>query len=109
MPANYHKYECADQHVTLLLIPTPITPSSFECPICPLQSHYQGDILVKGLSQVAHGTYSAYAHGCRCDSCREANRLHMQDRRASVKNPTNVATSYRDRAHQDLVNYIEHR
>lgn len=107
MPANYHKYECGNKHVTLVLIPIPQRPIYIKCPACILDTIYQGDILVKGLGQVAHGTYSAYAHGCRCNPCREANRLHSQDHRTGVKTSSNAVTTYRDKAHQNLVNYIE--
>jgi hypothetical protein len=32
-----------------------------------------------------HGTPSAYNHGCRCDHCREANRLRCRDLREGLK------------------------
>lgn len=107
MPGNYYKYECHNNHITLLLKPTPRTPEYFQCPVCERITQYVGDILIKGLGQVTHGTYSAYAHGCRCDSCREANRLHSQDHRAGIKTSNNTVSNYRDRAHQNLVNYME--
>lgn len=107
MPANYHKYECRNRHITLLLIPVPYKPEAFKCPVCDKLVFYAEDILVKGLGQIAHGTHSAYAHGCRCDACREANRIHSQDYRDGIKTKSNTVTTYRDKAHQDLVNYME--
>lgn len=32
----------------------------------------------------AHGTYSRYTQGCRCDECREAVRLYSRRRRGGV-------------------------
>lgn len=29
----------------------------------------------------AHGTRTRYVAGCRCDECREANRIYVADRR----------------------------
>ncbi len=35
---------------------------------------------------MTHGTFSAYTnHACRCDECREANRLHMVATRARLR------------------------
>lgn len=27
---------------------------------------------------VQHGTHSVYVKGCRCDKCREANKIYMR-------------------------------
>ncbi len=37
-----------------------------------------------------HGTPSAYNHGCRCEHCREANRVRCLELRASLKVRTNA-------------------
>ena len=35
--------------------------------------------------QVGEGTYSRYTAGCRCEECREANRVYMRDYKARRK------------------------
>lgn len=34
------------------------------------------------VGNVTHGLRSAYAHGCRCARCREAEKLYKRDLRA---------------------------
>lgn len=109
MPSNYHKYECTGQHITLLLKPTPSVPDHFQCPVCTMQTIYKGDILVKGTGQLAHGYYSSYAHGCRCDKCKEANKIYQRSRaRGDQYRITDGGVkTYREKAHDDLVKYME--
>lgn len=108
MAANYHKYQCSLGHVTLILRPVLFKPEHFQCPACldDVHSYYIEDILVKGLAQIAHGTYSSYNRGCRCDLCREACRLRSESRRKDKKYRDDVAKTYREKAHQELVDYM---
>ena len=35
-----------------------------------------------GIPPAQHGTYACYAHGCRCDDCRQASAAYGRLRRA---------------------------
>lgn len=43
-----------------------------------------------------HGTRSCYSIGCRCDDCREANRVYMAECRHSGKPPTHGLSGYKN-------------
>jgi len=34
---------------------------------------------------VQHGNYSSYVTGCRCDKCREANKIYVQKYRQLIQ------------------------
>lgn len=107
MPGNFAQYRCPDRHTVLIQRPIPHRPNEFVCPVCGKLQHYIKEVVVRGQEPV-HGTYSAYTHGCHCDLCKEANRQYNQDRRDGRKrSTTKVTPSYRERAHDDLVKYME--
>jgi len=44
-----------------------------------------GESLPVTVQDHQHGTRTAYNYGCRCDRCKNANRLYRQRRRAQIK------------------------
>jgi hypothetical protein len=99
----YYEYRCKNGHITLIEQPT---KGQVNCLMCGGDFN-QIDLVSVKITHVNHGVYSSYAHGCHCDQCKEANRIYQQQRRRGNRYPDTTGGTYRDRAHQDLVSYME--